>query len=85
MTADEPRATRPVHNYSPLELKPVGEWTKFYAQLRDEAPVVRNEFGRLGTGEPIVEFGCSSGINTCPWSGTSEREDEQPQRRTEDE
>lgn len=48
MTAVEPEAGSacPVHNYSPYEIKPLGEWTDFYARLRAEAPVVKNLFGR---------------------------------------
>ncbi len=48
MTAVESEATGacPVHNYSPYDLKPLGGWTEFYAQLQAEAPVIRNEFGR---------------------------------------
>ncbi len=36
----------PVYNYTPYELKPLGEWTAFYDELRQEAPVVKNTFGR---------------------------------------
>jgi cytochrome P450 len=42
----EPAPACPVHDYTPYELKPLGGWTAFYDQLRQEAPVVRNEFGR---------------------------------------
>ncbi|HTR92581.1 MAG TPA: hypothetical protein VMI73_12660 [Trebonia sp.] len=42
----EPAPGCPVHDYTPYELKPLGGWTAFYDQLRQEAPVVRNEFGR---------------------------------------
>lgn len=42
----EPGSACPVHEFTPYELKPLGAWTAFYDQLRAEAPVVRNLFGR---------------------------------------
>jgi len=42
----QPAPGCPVHDFTPYELKPLGEWTAFYDQLREEAPVVRNLFGR---------------------------------------
>jgi cytochrome P450 len=41
----EPAGACPVHNYSPLELKPLGEWAAFYDLFREAAPVIKNEFG----------------------------------------
>lgn len=48
MTAVQSETTGayPVHNYTPYELKPLGGWVAFYDQLREESPIVRNEFGR---------------------------------------
>jgi hypothetical protein len=50
----EPASACPVHDYTPYEVKPLGRWTEFYDQLREEAPVVKNLFGR------------GSGVNTLP-------------------
>ncbi|ROO87464.1 cytochrome P450 [Actinocorallia herbida] len=36
----------PVHTYSPLELRPMGEWTQFYDELQAEAPVIKNTFAQ---------------------------------------
>lgn len=45
MSVTEPAPSRcPAVTYSPHEQRPVGEWTAFFDQLRDEAPVVRNTF-----------------------------------------
>jgi cytochrome P450 len=35
-----------VHDFTPYQLKPLGGWTAFYDELRAEAPVVKNLFGR---------------------------------------
>ncbi len=43
MTTTEPRRC-PVHNFNPLEELPVGEKIARYDRLRDEAPVVWNDF-----------------------------------------
>lgn len=36
----------PVHSYSPHDQRPIGEWTAFFDELRDEAPVVSNTFAQ---------------------------------------
>ncbi len=48
MTSAPPQSAPacPVHDFTPYELKPLGEWTAFYDRLREEAPLVRNLFGR---------------------------------------
>ncbi|WP_054814994.1 cytochrome P450 [Nocardia arizonensis] len=35
----------PVHNFDYTQLKPVGTWHAAYDRLREESPVIRNEFG----------------------------------------
>ncbi|MFT4288363.1 cytochrome P450 [Nocardioides sp.] len=45
MSTDAPTSGCPVHSYSPHDLRPVGEWTGFFDDLRQEAPVVKNTFG----------------------------------------
>ncbi|MBA4025344.1 MAG: cytochrome P450 [Gordonia sp.] len=42
-TAERP-TTCPAHNFNPLTELPVGEKIKIYDGLRDEGPIVRNEF-----------------------------------------
>ena len=48
MTSGPPQSASacPMHDFTPYQLKPLGEWTAFYDQLREEAPLVRNLFGR---------------------------------------
>ncbi|MDL9938086.1 cytochrome P450 [Gordonia sp. ABSL1-1] len=44
MSTTEPAQTCPVHNFNHYQEMPFGEKIKFYDQIRDEAPIVRNEF-----------------------------------------
>ncbi len=44
MTTTEPTSKCPVHNFNPLEELPAGEKIATYDRLRDEAPVIWNEF-----------------------------------------
>jgi cytochrome P450 len=46
VTEVQPPPACPVHDFTPYELKPLGEWTAFYDQLRAQAPLVQNMFGR---------------------------------------
>ena len=46
MTEVQPPPACPVYDFTPYELKPLGEWTAFYDQLRAQAPLVQNRFGR---------------------------------------
>lgn len=44
MSTEATESGCPVLNYSPHELRPVGEWTNFFDSLREEAPVIKNTF-----------------------------------------
>ncbi|AFR49457.1 cytochrome P450 [Gordonia sp. KTR9] len=45
MTSVEKPGTCPVHSINPFEARPAGEWIAQFDQLRDEAPLISNEFG----------------------------------------
>ncbi|MFF0818220.1 cytochrome P450 [Rhodococcus sp. NPDC003318] len=46
MSTTEPKTgVCPVKHISPIEIKPMGEWTALYDGLREEAAVVRSDFG----------------------------------------
>ncbi|MFT4265401.1 MAG: cytochrome P450 [Nocardioides sp.] len=46
MSTDADTTGCPVLTYSPHDRRPIGEWSDFFDSLREEAPVVKNTFGK---------------------------------------